>query len=957
MHSIYNLNERVRKCSTRVGSGGGRASTRIAAAIGLVSLVIGGIAANASTAGAAETCTQDGTGVTISDMTQFDLLAANRSIESGSLNGEGTVYRYAQADPDGRYDVLVTAVDVNNDSAPTDMIDPVQDTETAGVERWMTPAWQLDDGTRTGAPFDVWQTFRLEFVVAGTNTPAAVTVFATSADNDGALNGTVDDPGATVQEWVRYDTLPNSWIQSTASILHPEPNGFILGGVDTLPSITVEETMSITGVYRNITGFTWTSGHRITPYATDYDGLTARLAALSLNCEPAVQGVANPDLVLEKQLVSSGVFYPGNTVQYELTPRNIGYADAIAGWTVNEVAPPGMTITAMAGNGYRCDVAASTCTAEALLAADTVGSPVTVTAQIDSDASGLQHNVAYVEVPADQPTAETVPLGTPPDNATDTAASVTNNDAQADLTVTVPDASIELLKSVSNANDTDADGFVGEGDVIDYKMKVTNTGNVDLAPVTISDTKLSLLNEPCVAVLAVGQTLDCGTPFHYTITAADVSAGGVVNTAVATGVPPTATGLGPVTDTSDTGTPPTGEPGTPTPITDPSGENTPIPDTVTTDVDNTPDPTDDPTVVVVKPRPSVVLVKSVLDVVDANEDGLNDAGDVVTFGFTVTNTGNVVLAPVVISDPKLGIVDAPCVDSLAVGATSACSTTGTYVLTADDVAVGGTENTATATATPPTSTHLGPVTDVSDTGTPAADTSGPPTPITNPGGEETDNPLGLIDNDEADPGEDPTSVLTQTPAPAIDLIKTFVAHGHTVGSKIDYTLVSTNVGNTPLTNVTISDPMLGLDHEPCADRLEVGESCQVTASYTITQADVDRGRIDNTATTEGTDPSGGTVTDTSDTGTDTEEKPVVDPPTTDSNGDGDPQDDPTTVLIPAVPPMLPAAATPTAVVPVVRTGTNTAMSFGVIGLSVLIAGMASSLLGRRRRANVGGSGE
>ena len=60
---------------------------------------------------------------------------------------------------------------------------------------------------------------------------------------------------------------------------------------------------------------------------------------------------------------------------------------------------------------------------------------------------------------------------------------------------------------MTNITDVNADGFVNAGDIAEYTMLVTNTGNVPLAPVTISDAKLGLSNVTCVPALAVDETL------------------------------------------------------------------------------------------------------------------------------------------------------------------------------------------------------------------------------------------------------------------------------------------------------------------------------------------------------------------------------------------------------------------------------------------------------------------
>ena len=114
-----------------------------------------------------------------------------------------------------------------------------------------------------------------------------------------------------------------------------------------------------------------------------------------------------------------------------------------------------------------------------------------------------------------------------------------------------------------------------------YSFKVTNTGNVVLAPVVINDTKLGITNTQCVPTLAVGATTTCTFTKTYVITEGDLLAGGVVNTATATGTPPSGLGLTNTTDVSDTGTAPT-TPGVVTTVSTPETVDTPIPSTVYT---------------------------------------------------------------------------------------------------------------------------------------------------------------------------------------------------------------------------------------------------------------------------------------------------------------------------------------------------------------------------------------
>ncbi|MCW5521242.1 DUF11 domain-containing protein, partial [Aureitalea sp. L0-47] len=85
-------------------------------------------------------------------------------------------------------------------------------------------------------------------------------------------------------------------------------------------------------------------------------------------------------------------------------------------------------------------------------------------------------------------------------------------------------------------------------------------------------------------------------------------------------------------------------------------------------------------------------------------------GDTITYAFTVTNTGNVTLSNVVVTDPLVTMAGGPIV-SLAPGASDSTTFTATYVITQADIDAGQFTNQATATGTPPSGPD---VTDLSD---------------------------------------------------------------------------------------------------------------------------------------------------------------------------------------------------------------------------------------------------
>ena len=192
-------------------------------------------------------------------------------------------------------------------------------------------------------------------------------------------------------------------------------------------------------------------------------------------------------------------------------------------------------------------------------------------------------------------------------------------------------------------------------------------------------------------------------------------------------------------------------------------------------------------------------------------------GELVTYTYVVTNTGNVTLTAVNVSDPMPGLsaVDCP-VSTLAPSAQVTC--TATYTTTQADVDAGFVRNTATATGTPP---------------------SGLPNP--------TSPAFALV-------------IAVRTPA--IGVVKqASIASFSAPGTQVTYTYVVTNTGNVTLHSVNVADPLPGLSSVTCpTTTLAPGQSESCTATYTTTQADVDNGGVTNTATVSGTPPTGAPVT-------------------------------------------------------------------------------------------------
>ena len=76
-----------------------------------------------------------------------------------------------------------------------------------------------------------------------------------------------------------------------------------------------------------------------------------------------------------------------------------------------------------------------------------------------------------------------------------------------------------------------------------------------------------------------------------------------------------------------------------------------------------------------------------------------------------------------------------------------------------------------------------------------------------------------------------------------------------VGDPVEYTFTVTNTGTVDLTNVTVSDELEGVsDTTPLSADIPAGESATFTATYEITQDDINSGQVVNSATATGVPP-------------------------------------------------------------------------------------------------------
>ena len=414
---------------------------------------------------------------------------------------------------------------------------------------------------------------------------------------------------------------------------------------------------------------------------------------------------------------------------------------------------------------------------------------------------------------------------------------------------------------------SDATSAPAVGETITYSYVVTNSGEVTLTGITVTDVhggiggSFSGVSCPATSI-AVGDSMTCTAT--YVLVQADVNAGSISNTATA--------------DSNETG---------------------PVSSSLT---------------VSLSPNAALTLVKSS----DATPDPA--VGETITYSYVATNGGEVTLTGVTVTDVHGGIggsfsgVSCPAT-SIAVGDSMTC--TATYVLVQADVNAGSISNTATADSneTGPVSSSLTVSLSPNAALTLVKSSDATPDPavgetitysyVATNGGEVTltgvtvtdvhggiggsfsgvscpatslavgdsmtctatyvlvqaDADAGSVSNtataDSNETGPVSSSLtVSLSPNAALALVKSSDATPDpAVGETITYSYVATNGGEVTLTGVTVTDVHGGIGGSfsgvSCpATSLAVGDSMTCTATYVLVQADVNAGSISNTATAD-----------------------------------------------------------------------------------------------------------
>lgn len=371
----------------------------------------------------------------------------------------------------------------------------------------------------------------------------------------------------------------------------------------------------------------------------------------------------------------------------------------------------------------------------------------------------------------------------------------------------VQGAALQLTKKALEGNHSKV------GDVIEYEIILTNTGNVTIKDIQITDDNADSgsISPSAIATLEPGKSVNITA--KHTITQADMDRGAVYNIATASGKDPEGKE---VKATSKDGNP-----------LDPTDPTTPPVD---------PDcPTC--TVTPIELEGSMTLTKT------AKEGIYEKVGDVIEYEMVLTNTGRSIIKDIQITDSNadMGSVSPASIASLESG--KSVTIMAKHTITQEDMDIGAVYNVATAIGKDPRGKDVK-----------ATSRDGKPVDPTDP---------------TAPPVDPDCPTCTVTPIGKVSKMsftKTAKAGtSHQIGDAIEYELVLTNIGNVTLRDILVKDDNADVGSLSITriDRLEPGESVFITARHTITQEDKNLGYVYNIATAKGKDPLGKDVEVTS----------------------------------------------------------------------------------------------
>jgi len=518
-----------------------------------------------------------------------------------------------------------------------------------------------------------------ETAFSGAGTPPAITCPVTSLVPTASTN-------CTATYTIVQADLDAGQVANTATATGADPGGAAVTSAQDDALVTATQSPGLT-LDKSTTATTYDSIGDLIPYSylVTNSGNVTITNAISVTDDRIVA----PNSVSCPALPPGGLV-PGGSITCTAT-HVVSQADLDAGSVVNTAtATDGTTVSppdTVTVDGTQAPALAMVKTASPTAVA-TVGTTVTYTFEVTNTGNVTVGTLSIVETAFSgggaAPVA-TCPVTTLAPSAS-TTCSATYAIVQADLdagqvantatangiapgntpVVSAPDDALVTATqtpALTLDKSTTATTYDSVGDLIPYSYLVTNSGNVTITnAISVTDDRIVAPNSvSCPALppggLAPGGSITCtGT---HVVTQADLDAGSVVNIATAT-----------------------------------DGNVVSPPDTVT----------------VTGTQVATVVLDKSARIVDTNGDGvIGDAGDVIIYSFVVQNTGNVVLAPVVVTDPLLPTLVCS-VASLAPGDSGTCPSSGnSHVITTADENAGSVDNTALATGTAP-----GPVADATD---------------------------------------------------------------------------------------------------------------------------------------------------------------------------------------------------------------------------------------------------
>jgi uncharacterized repeat protein (TIGR01451 family) len=344
------------------------------------------------------------------------------------------------------------------------------------------------------------------------------------------------------------------------------------------------------------------------------------------------------------------------------------------------------------------------------------------------------------------------------------AATIQSPPSTATVPLTTPRPAIALEKT---ASPNDAASFA-VGNTVNYSFKVTNTGNTIVHGVGITEVAFNGATPLIVSCpsgsIAPGASATCTAGYTYVL--ADVNRGTLDNTAHATALD----GYGSTVTSNDS--------------------------TVGVPADRV---------------PSLTLVKA------ASPTTVTAAGQTIDYSFLITNTGNVTINSIAVTEQGFtGSGTAPTASCpvTTLNPTTSTTCTASYVATQADIDAGGFSNTAVAAGV-------------------------------STGGPATSNPS--------------TATVASNATASLALIKSVTpTSGAAAGDQVEYSFLITNTGDVTVSGTQVIEGafsgtgVLPVTCPAAVALMAPGAGVTCTAPYQLTQADVDAGTVTNAATASGT---------------------------------------------------------------------------------------------------------